>query len=170
MLPENFANFNFIRMSKREANPKNRIRLIAMAHIQEGKTLSYVASSLKVHWNTIQTWLRKFRNHGISGLYVKVNKPKQGKISEINEKWIADFISALNAEDTGGYITGRQLHRLVEQEFSIKCCLRTIYNTLHKLNFSWISSRSKHPKSDEEIQLLYKKISRTSTAVNTTTY
>ena len=72
-----------------------------------------------------------------------------------------EFLEALNANDTG-YLTGKQLHQLIEKEFSVNCCLRTVYNTLHRLNFSWITSRSKHPKSDKEVQELYKKLSRIS--------
>ena len=67
----------------------------------------------------------------------------------------------LSGQDAGGRITGKQLQSIIAKEFSIKCCLQTIYNTLHKLKFSWITSRSKHPKSDPEIQELYKKFSTT---------
>ncbi len=75
------------------------------------------------------------------------------------EKWISDFINALNSDKSGGHITGKQLHTLVENQFSISCSLRTIYNTLHQLNFSWVSARSIHPKSDLEAQEQYKKLS-----------
>lgn len=69
LLPSDFKTYNFIAMAKKEKNPKNRVRLIAMANIQEGKTLEQVSESLKIHWKTIQTWLRGFRNFGISHLY-----------------------------------------------------------------------------------------------------
>ena len=51
-----------------------------MAHIQDGKTLKEAAGSLKVHWTTIQTWLRNFRNFGIERLYVKTTKAKWGSM------------------------------------------------------------------------------------------
>lgn len=170
LLPANFESYNFIAMSRKESNSKNRIRLIAMANIQEGKPLTHIAASLKVHWKSIQSWLANFRKQGISGLYVKSTKPKPRKLDDSVDKWIAKFMRALNEQDTGGYITGKQLHMLVEQEFATKCCLRTIYNTLHRLGFSWISSRSKHPKSDEEVQALYKKLSGATYAVDTITH
>lgn len=78
-LPANFESYNFVAMSKKERNSKNKIRLIAMTHIQDVKTLKQTAASLKVHWNTIQTWLRNFRNFGIEHLYVKklkLNHPR----------------------------------------------------------------------------------------------
>ena len=170
LLPQNFASYDFVMMSRKEPNPKNRIRLIAMANIKDGKPLTVVADSIKVHWKTVQSWLSNFRNNGIQGLYVKTRKLKQRKLDETVEKWISEFINALNAKDTGGYITGKQLHILVEKEFSTNCCLRTIYNTLHHLNYSWISSRSKHPKSDEEVQRLYKKLSSTLGSINSASH
>lgn len=159
ILPANFKTYNFVAMSKKERNSRNKIRLIAMAHIQDGKTLKEASSSLKVHWTTIQTWLRNFRNFGIESLYVKTTKVKSFKISKQAETWIVNFLTVLSSHDTGGHMTGKQLQSIITKEFSIKCCLQTIYNTLHRLKFSWITSRSKHPKSDAEVQELYKKFS-----------
>lgn len=159
LLPEGFMAYDFISMAKKETNGKNRVRLIAMAHIQSNKRLIEIADALKVYWKTVQSWLAKFRREGLAGLYVKTKKPKRRKLDTSIEEWISDFLNKLNSEDTGGYITGKQLLSLVEKEFTVKCSLRTIYNTLHRLKFSWITARSKHPMSDSEVQEAYKKIS-----------
>ena len=159
ILPQDFLNYDFVAMAKHEPKGKNRLRLLAMAHIKEGKPLTQIASSLKVHWKTIQSWIAQFRLGGIANLYVKIKKMKPRKINSTIDSWIKQFIDQLNCSNQGGYITGKQLHHLIEKEFSIKCCLRSVYNALHRLNFSWITSRSKHPKSDVEVQELYKKLS-----------
>jgi transposase len=169
ILPSNFDSYNFISLARTEKNPKNRIRLIAMANIKEGKTLEQISELLKIHWKTIQSWLRSFRKHGINGLFVKATKDKPNKLSKEAEEWIRSFLTSLSNSDTGGYITGKQLQSIVMTKFSTKCCLRTIYNTLHRLNFSWISSRSKHPKSDLEVQELYKKFCAIANRTDTTT-
>ena len=106
------------------------------------------------------SWLSQFRKGGIANLYVKTGKKKPNKINTTIDNWIKKFVNELNCSGQGGYITGKQLHQLIEKEFSIKCCLRSVYNALHRLNFSWITSRSKHPKSDAEIQEVYKKLSK----------
>jgi transposase len=166
-LPADFKTYDFVAMSKKERNSRNKIRLIAMSHIQDGKTLKETGLALKVHWCTIQTWLRNFRNFGIEHLYVKATKTKPSKISKKMETWIVEFLTMLNNHDTGGHITGKQLQSIITKEFSIKCCLQTVYNTLHRLRFSWITSRSKHPKSDFEVQELYKKFSTATKKVTT---
>ena len=81
LLPHDFFEYNFTAMARKEANARNRVRLLAMASIQEGKPLTKIATVLKVHWKTIQTWLSRFRNVGISALYVKTSKDKPKKLN-----------------------------------------------------------------------------------------
>ncbi len=104
LLPENFANYDFVSMARKTPHPKDRIRLIAMANIQEGKTFVQISSILKVHWKTIQSWLAKFRKNGIKSLYVKTKKYKPRKLDPAIEEWIANFLDRLNSEATGGHI------------------------------------------------------------------
>ncbi|WP_375358832.1 winged helix-turn-helix domain-containing protein [Candidatus Tisiphia endosymbiont of Neophilaenus lineatus] len=47
------------------------------------------------------------------------------------------------------------------EEYGAKCALKTVYNTMHHLGFSWITSRSMHPKSNQETQNRYKKTFQT---------
>ena len=157
ILPANFHQYDFKKLSRKESNPKNRIRLLAMQNIKEGLSLKAISKVLKVHWKTIQNWLRCFRKDGISGLYVKKTKFKPTKLNDEIKLWIHDFMKAMYSNQVGGSITGKQLLHLVKQHFAIECCLQTIYNTLHRMNLSWISCRSKHPKSEAEVQKLYKK-------------
>lgn len=155
ILPTNFYEYDFAKLSRTESNPKNRIRLLSMANIKEGLSLKIVSNILKIHWKTIQNWLTNFRKCGISGLYVKVTKHKLGKFSQEIKLWISDFMKALYSDQIGCSMTGKQLLSIVQKHFSIKCCLQTIYNSLHELN---LSCRSKHSKSDIEVQNLYKKL------------
>ena len=66
-------------------------------------------------------------------------------------------INNLNDSKTGGYITGKELHNMLVEKYDAKCSLKTIYNTLYRLGFSWITSRSIHPKTKQKVQDEYKK-------------
>mgnify|MGYP000265039919 FL=1 len=156
-LPLDFDKYDYAGLSKKESNHKNKIRLLAMSNIKDGMSLQDTGKVLKTPWKTIQTWLQNFRKYGISSLYVKTTKYKPPKITEEVKVWISNFMKTLYSNQVGGSITGKQLLCLVKQHFAIECCLQTIYNTLHSLNLSWISCRSKHPRSDIEVQELYKK-------------
>ena len=65
----------------------------------------------------------------------------------------------LQDEKYGGRIVGRDVYKLLQNEFGTDCNLRTVYKLLHRVKLSWISGRSKHPKQDLEEQEVFKKTS-----------
>ena len=73
LLPEGFYKHDFLLMMKHERHGRNRMRLLAMHHIQQGKTYAAVSEIVASHRLTVQSWLRRFRGEGakmqsISGL------------------------------------------------------------------------------------------------------
>ena len=156
-LPDGFEKHNFLKMMKQMRHGKNRIRLLAMHHIQLGKSLKTVSRIVQSHWVTVQKWLTRFKADGFDGLYESRRSGAPRKIQKEGEEFISEKLSSLSTAKTGGYITGSQIHQILVDKYNIKCCLKTVYNSMHKLNFSWITSRSIHPKSNLETQEEYKK-------------
>lgn len=145
---------------KHESHGRNRIRLLAMYHLQLGKSFKEISAIVKVHQNTVQSWLRRFRNYGFEGLFESQRSGARRKLNTQQESAIFDKINELSASKTGGYITGKELHTMLIEKYDAKCSLKTVYNTMHRLGFSWITSRSMHPKSSQETQNTYKKTSQ----------
>lgn len=148
-------------MMKHEPRGRNRIRLLAMYHLQLGKSFKAISEIVKSHWKTVQSWLRRFRNHGFEGLFESQRSGAPRKISTLQESALLARINRLSESKTGGYTTGKELHSMLLEEYGAKCALKTVYNTMHRLGFSWISCRSMHPKSNQETQSTYKKTSQT---------
>jgi len=146
---------------KHEGHGRNRIRLLAMHHLQLGKSFKEISAIVKSHWKTVQSWLRRFRNHGFEGLFESQRSGARRKINTLQESALFDKINTLSESKTGGYITGKELHKMLLEEYGAKCALRTVYNTMHRLGFSLITSRSMHPKSNQETQNTYKKTFKT---------
>ena len=142
ILPEGFKGHDFLKTMGKMKHGRNRIRLLAMYHIQQGKSLTMVSKIVQVHWTTTQRWLKRFKESGFEGLYESNRSGAPKKISSAEEVFITEKITTLSKAKTGGYITGREIHQILIDKFGIQCSLKTIYNTLHRLNFSWISSRS----------------------------
>ncbi|WP_375358352.1 hypothetical protein [Candidatus Tisiphia endosymbiont of Neophilaenus lineatus] len=46
-------------MIKHEPHGRNRIRLLAMYHLQLGKSFKAISEIVKSHWKTVQSWLRR---------------------------------------------------------------------------------------------------------------
>ena len=159
ILPDDFQQYDFLSMMKNESHARNRIRLLAMHHLQSGKGLTAVSDIVKNGYTTVQSWLRRFRQAGFTGLFESPRSGAPKKVTPQAEQWLYDEIKALSESKTGGYITGQELQKLLLEQHTIKCSLKTVYNTLHRLGFSWITSRSMHPKGDPQIQQAYKKTS-----------
>jgi transposase len=131
-----------------------------MHHLQLGKSFKAISEIVKSHWKTVQSWLRRFRNHGFEGLFESQRSGAPRKVNTLQESVLFDKINRLSESKTGGYITGKEIHKMLLEEYGTKCGLRTVYNTMHRLVFSWITSRSMHPKSNQETQNAYKKTSQ----------
>lgn len=144
-------------MMKKESHGRNRMRLLAMHHIQSGKSLKDVSELVQSHWTTVQAWLQRFRKYSFNGLVESQRSGAPRKLTREQEVFLSNKIKALSEDKMNGYITGKELHQILVDRYNIQCSLKTIYNSLHRLGFSWITSRSQHPKSSIDAQDAYKK-------------
>jgi len=60
---------------------------------------------------------------------------------------------------SGGRLTGDAYLKYIKQHFDVTYHPNAIYKLLEQLGFSWITSRSKHPKQSIEVQAAFKKSS-----------
>ena len=73
ILPDNFQEHDFLDLMKKEPHPRKRIRLLAMYHLQLGRSLKAVSELVQYHWATVQRWLKQFKQHGENTIS-KLNK------------------------------------------------------------------------------------------------
>jgi transposase len=144
-------------MLRKEVDGRARIRMLAMHHLQLGKSLQAVAEIVQVHWKTVQSWLRHFRTSDISCLYDAPRSGAPKKIIDDAERWLYERVKTNSEDRTGGCITGKGLQQQLLDLYGVQCSLKTVYNKLHELSFSWMTSRSVHPQANTEAQEDYKK-------------
>ncbi|MFH1644319.1 MAG: IS630 family transposase [bacterium] len=148
---------DFGKLSKSEPHPKKRILLIALEQLKKGTKINKVAESLGVNRHTVGIWYRRYKKNGLAGL---IDKPKSGRPPKLKKEKEQEFINKIALlQDTrsGGRTTGNDIRKLAECEFGVIYADDTIYKVLKRLNFSWITARSKHPKSDLKTQETFKK-------------
>ncbi|HBH7894149.1 TPA: winged helix-turn-helix domain-containing protein [Vibrio vulnificus] len=61
-------------------------------------------------------------------------------------------------DSSGGRLTGNDIHAYIVNEFGKHYHPDSIYYLLNHMGFSWITSRSKHPRQSQQIQDDFKKI------------
>ncbi|MCG9652250.1 helix-turn-helix domain-containing protein [Vibrio vulnificus] len=61
-------------------------------------------------------------------------------------------------DSSGGRLTGNDIHAYSVNEFGKHYHPDSIYYLLNQKGFSWITSRTKHPRQSQQIQDDFKKI------------
>lgn len=148
---------NFMKLSKKERDPRMRIRLIAMGHLKAGNTMGKTAKVLGVNRHTIGEWYTRFKNFGLCGLEDLPKSGRPPKIAREHESCFIQKIADLQSSRNGGRVTGFDIQKMALEIFGANYADDSIYMVMKRLNVSWITARSKHPKADEKLQTDFKK-------------
>lgn len=154
---ESFSSYPFIECYTKERNPRTRIRLLALYHIQKGKSFVEIAEILQIARQTIGIWFNSFLRDGIEGLY---DKPKSGcntKLAREDELCFQQAVLDLQESRQGGRITATDILFLLKDRFHANYQLSGVYALLRRLDMVWITSRSQHPNHNEKAQQEFKK-------------
>lgn len=146
------AKTDFFQLAKRESNPRTRIRLLALGHLRAGKTKLEVINMFQIVFPTLREWLLRFIAEGIDGLKDKRGRGRKRKLSAEQEEDFRQQIEYLQKSREGGRVRGQDVQVLLKEKFCIDHALPSVYHVLERCGLSWISARSKHPKSDPVVQ------------------
>lgn len=148
---------NFKELAKKANKGRIRIRLLSLMHLQEGKSISAVAKMFNVTWKTVKSCLSKFLISGVEGLE---DKPRSGRKPHLQIEDVEPFkkaIEKLQFKRQGGRIIGKDIQKLLKEQFSAEYDLDSIYRLLERVGMVWITARSIHPKADKKAQETFKK-------------
>ena len=155
---DNFKSTDFNSLARQQKSIQMKMRLLALAHFQDGKSRTQISRFLKVSRTSVNKWVSVYFEEGLSGLQ---EKPRTGRPSFLTVKeqaQLADYIEKRATSDQGGRLTGAHIHSYIQSEFGKTYHPDSIYYLLNHMGFSWITSRSKHPKQSAEAQEEFKKI------------
>ena len=151
---------DFFRMAKNERSPRARIRFLALGHLQSGKSKSQVAEMFQISLTALRKWMVRFLTEGVDGLKEKTGRGRNRKLPIEKEEEFRRHVEELQGSREGGRVRGQDIQVLLKERFAIDYALPSVYHVLERCGLSWISARSKHPKSDPEGQQEFKKNSR----------
>lgn len=151
---------DFFKFAKAEFHQRTRIRLLALGHLQAGKKKLEVANMFQVSLTSLRQWVLRFIKNGIDGLQEVQNGGRKKKLPTAREEEFRQQVEALQESREGGRIRGQDIQVLLKEKFSVDHALPSVYHVLERCGLSWISGRSKHPKSDPMIQEDFKKNSK----------
>jgi len=97
----------------------------------------------------VQQWVYRYRDQGFEGLQ---DKPRPGQPPKLPKDQETVFRQRLEAgprpEDGVCRLAGREVHRILTQEFGADYSLAGAYRLLHRLGYACLKPRPKHRKGD----------------------
>lgn len=139
-------------------NGRLRIRLLSISHFIDGQSRTQISKYLKVSRTSVNKWVKAYLDHGIDGLHGKKHTGRHKSLSEMQLRQLKQFVVSMAVKPDGGRLQGKDVQAYIASEFGVQYQKSNIYNLLHELNLSWITTRSKHPKQSIEAQEAFKKI------------
>jgi len=152
------TDINFKQLAKRTTDHRLKMRYLAVHHFLQGKNRTQIAEFIGVARGSVNTWITKYLNEGISGLQSKPNPGRPPRLTPLQEKEVEVFVMSNIESSQGGRLIAADIQQFIEKQFTVSYDLSGIYRLLKRLGFSWITSRSKHPKQSIEAQEAFKKV------------
>lgn len=151
-------NTDFKTLARKQTSLQMKMRLLALVHFQEGYSRTQIAQFLKVSRTSVNKWVTTYLNEGIEGLKEKPRTGRPAFLTVKQKAQLAEFIKNKALSDDGGRLIATDIHAYIEREFNKTYHTDSIYYLLKKMGFSWITSRSRHPKQCKKAQEDFKKI------------
>jgi transposase len=151
------------RLARAEKNVKlsKRMQMIVLAI--EGYTAPAIALSLSSSRRVCQEWVQRYNAEGLEGLQDKIGRGRAPLLTPEEQEIFKQRIDAgPTAEDGVCALRGKDVQRILEEEFGKVRSLDTAYVLLHQLGYSSLVPRPQHRYADPEAQADFKKSSQRS--------
>ena len=139
-------------------NARMRLRLLAVSHFIDGKSRTQIALFLKVSRTSVNKWIHSYLHEGLDGLKEKKHPGRPKSLNSKQLSLLKKFVIDSAIKPDGGRLQGKDVQAFIAEEFGVFYQKTNVYDTLHQLGLSWITTRSKHPKQSLEAQETFKKI------------
>ncbi len=133
-----------------------RFRAVVLA--RQGKSAPKIAETLDCGVRPVQHWVERYNKGGAQGLK---ERPGRGRKPRLRAEQEPAFRQRLDAgptpEDQTCAFHGKDIQRILEKEFGVLLKLSTVYSLLHRLGYSHLCPRPRHPDADPAAAEAFKK-------------
>lgn len=138
-------------------------RMLAIAHVLEGRSRAEAAESCGMDRQTLRDWVHRYNAEGLAGLLDRRGaggaRPRLTPEQEAAvDAWVE---SGPDPAVHDGLVRWRRvdLRDMIAREFGVVLHERSVGKLLRRLDFRRLSVRPQHPESDPAAQEAYKKTS-----------
>ena len=151
-----YKHVNFLKLARSESSKRVHERLLAIHHLCNGKNRHEAAAIVGRSDEWLRAWTLKYHNGGYSKLIGKKPPGNKGYLTKEQEDELVTAIIQAQDDRDGGRMTGAEITDLIKEKYKVTYKGTSVYDLLERLGLSWVSSRSKHPKSDVQLQKSFK--------------
>jgi len=133
----------------RDAKQRDRLRAVELAIA--GEPTLRIMAMLGRSRGFVQRWCYAYRDHGLAAVSAKSPPGRPTRLPpEQHEAFKQRVCAGATASDGVCALRGRDLIRILEEEFCVRYTLSGVYELLNRLNLSVLAPRPQHRKSDPE--------------------
>ena len=146
------------KIAKKEPNPRVRQRLLAVRLVVMGNTVPKAAKAVGLKQRQSRNWIYRFNAEGVDGLRDRQRPGQPVKLPRQKEQAFRERIEkGAGQKDPTRNLRVKDIQRILREEFCADYCLGGTYFLLHRLGFSSLVPRPRHPKADPQAQAEFKK-------------
>lgn len=146
---------------ERHAVRAKRLRAVRLA--LDGLDAPTVAERTGYSRRSVQTWVARYNAAGLAGLEDAVGRGAKPPLDADQEKRFRARVEAgPTAADGVAALRGEDFRRVLEKAFGVVRSLGAVYHLLHRLGYSSLVPRPRHPKGDPAKREAFQKNCRAS--------
>lgn len=145
-------------MANDERDARRHLILRALILARQGWTAPRIAEALGKSPRTIEQWVGNYNRQQLQGLHDR-RGGNHRYLTDDQEAQLAAYLDQGAADPEGGVRHAAELIPWIEQQFGKLYSLKGLYDLLHRLGYSWLMPRPRHPHADAQAQDDFKKTS-----------
>jgi len=126
---------------------------------KQGDSAAQIARALGVSRRAVQAWVTAYNRGGLEAL---PDRPHPGRTPILPRDQEARFRERIDAPPRPGdgacELRGADIRRILEQEFAARYTPGGVYKLLHRLGYSDLMPRPRHPDASPEAQAFFKEV------------
>lgn len=132
---------------ERQARQRDRYRMALLAI--RGWEAPEIAEALSSSRRTVQAWVYRYRDEGIDGLRPRPLPGRSPKLPRESEAALKARLDGGPREEDGVCtLRGRDVQRILKEEFGVVYSLDGVYDLLERLGYACLKPRPRHEKND----------------------
>ena len=143
-----------------EARAKRARRLTAVRLALLGHAAPAIAAQVLLSQRQVRTWVSRYNANGLDGLADLKGRGRRGPLDpEQQQRLKRRLLAGPTSADGCCAFRGRDVRRILQEEFGVLRCLDAAYALMHRLGLEPLRPRPRRPKGDPAQQEAFKKSS-----------